>query len=196
MNAAPACIAKCGVHATAKPAEGENRARLAVRIRNHWAETLESIVESGRMLAEGRFRKGDYTRYSLPFSYSWGKKLVKISECPRVLNPANRSVLPDKADALHQIALLTDWQFDLAMKEGVIHRGALVIDLKNFRRSFVGHGSGGKRRLTVVYECAPQRGESATESLETFVGAVERLALTRFPSIAVRRPRTMKELVA
>ena len=49
--------------------------------------------------------------------------------------------------------------------------------------------------LTVVYDCSPDRDESAMEVLDAFVSAVQKLAQARFPAINVRRPRKMKELV-
>ena len=101
----------------------KNRAVLAEEIRHGWKETLEGIVQTGVLLIEGRFRKADYQRYLrfAIFLHGWGKRLIKIASSQRILNPLNRSVLPDKADALHQIVLMTDKLFDLAVKENVVN---------------------------------------------------------------------------
>jgi hypothetical protein len=131
----------------------------------------------------------------LPFSYSWGRKLIRIARSPRILNPANRAVLPDKADALHQITLLTDRLFELGITEGVVNSLCLVIGIKQFRRSFIEPGQCRRRRMTTVYECRPERDEGAMEMLDEFAVAVQRLAQARFPAITVRSPRKMKELV-
>ncbi len=139
----------------------KNRAVLAEEIRHGWKETLEGIVQTGVLLIEGRFRKADYQHYGLPFSYSWGKRLIKIASSQRILNPLNRSVLPDKADSLHQIVLMTDKLFDLAVKENVVNPSCLTVDIKSFRQSFVEPGRCRRRRLTVVYDCSPDRDESA-----------------------------------
>ena len=87
---------------------------------------------------------------------------MKIARCPRILNPANRPLLPDKADALHQITLLSDRLFKIGMEEGVITNRSLVVDIKVFRQSFLEPSrSGLRRRMTVVYECSPQQDQSA-----------------------------------
>jgi hypothetical protein len=183
---------KSGFDAT--PARAK-QALLAEYIRQNWTQTFEGIIRTGNRLIEGRFRKVDYDRFMLPFSYSWGKKLIKIAKSPRILDPVNRKVLPDKADALHQIALLTDRLFQLGVSEGVINSQCLVIDIKQFRQSFVDLGQPKRRRMTVVYECSPVRDEGAREALDSFVAAVQRLAEARFPAISIRGPRKMKELV-
>jgi hypothetical protein len=185
--------AKNDVAVTAAPRH-PGQSELAEKIRANWAETLEHIVATGNWLIEGQFKKADYQRYSLPFSYSWGRRLAKVARCPRILNPTNRPVLPDKADALHQISLLTDRLFDLGVTEGVIHRGCLVVDIRHFRQSFVAPGQCRNRRMTVVYECHPDRDKNASEILESFAAAVQRLAQTRFTAVTVRGPRKMKDL--
>jgi hypothetical protein len=173
----------------------QKQAVLAAEIRHAWKETLESIVQTGVWLAEGRFRKADYARYGLPFSYSWGKRLTKIARSARILNPANRSVLPDKAGALHEISLLTDRLFDLAVAEGIVNRECLVIDIKQFRQSFLEPGQVRRRCITVVYQCDPGRDRSALDTLDSFLTAVQQLAAGRFPDITARPPRRIKELV-
>ncbi len=185
---------KSGVNATVSDRHAQ-QAAIAEQIRDGWTETLERIVQTGNWLIEGRFGKTDYQCYMLPFSYSWGKKLQRIARSPRILDPANRTVLPDKADALHQVALLTDRLFEMGVSEGVINSRCLVVDIRHFRQSFVGPGQCRKRRMTVVYECSPDRGEIAREILDSFVASVQQLAETRYPMIAVRRPRGMRELV-
>lgn len=167
---------------------------LAEQIRTHWTETLEGIVETGRWLTAGRFTKTDYQRYALPFSYSWGRKLIRVSRSPRILDPANRPMLPDKAAALHEIALLTDRLFAQAVREGIIHHQCLVIDLIQFRRSFVEPGDSRRRRVAVVFESRPAGGRCALENLDAFTAAVQTLAESRFPAVIVRRPRTMRDL--
>lgn len=183
---------KSGVHATGSRAP---QALLAEQIRYGWTETLERIVQTGIWLIEGRFRKADYQRYALPFSYSWGRKLIRIARSPRILDPANRAVLPDKADVLHQVTLLTDRLFAVGLTEGVINNRCLVVDIRAFRRSFVEPGQPRTRRMTTVYECRPERGQSAVETLDAFVTAVQKLAQTRFPAVTVRGPQKMKELL-
>jgi hypothetical protein len=192
--ACPVCDPKSGVHATIFHWR-TNQAALADQIRHNWAETLERIVQTGSWLIEGRFRKADYQQFTLPFSYSWGRKLIRISRSPRILNPVHRAVLPNKADALHQITLLTDRLFVLGVAEGVINNQCLVIDIKQFRKSFIEPRESKTRRMTTVYECRPERDQSATELLDAFAVAVQRLAQARFPAINVRPPRRMRELM-
>lgn len=191
LNPHPIRDLKSGFDAT--PARAKQV--IAEQIRQGWTETLERIVQTGNWLIEGRFRKVDYQRYMLPFSYSWGRKLIKIARSPRILNPANRMALPDKADALHQITLLTDRRFELGVTEGVVNSQCLVVDIKAFRQNFPEPGQSRRRRMTVVYECNPHRDESAVETLDAFVVAVQNLAQERFPAITVRGPRKMKELI-
>ena len=112
-----------------------DRSRVAANIRNNWCQTFEHVLQIGRWLIEGRFRKPDYAEYRLPFTYSWGRRLQKIATCPRILDPANRHLLPDRADALHQITLLSDKLFALAVAEGVVNSRCLVVDIKAFRAS-------------------------------------------------------------
>jgi hypothetical protein len=143
---------------------------------------------------EGRFRKADYASFGLPFSYSWGKKLIKIATSPRILDPDNRPLLPNKADALHQVSLLTDRLFAQGVGEGVIHNQCLVVDIRQFRQSFTEPGETRRRQITVVFECTPKEDADALERLDAFVDAVGKLAEAQFPDIAVRKPQRMREL--
>jgi hypothetical protein len=183
---------KSGVSDT--PLRHVRQVQLADQIRANWIERLENVLQTGNSLIEGRFTKSDYQRYALPFSYSWGRKLVKIARSPRILNPANRFLLPDKADALYQIVLLSDRLFELGVTEGVIHNQSLVVDIKHFRQSFVEPGKSRRRRITVVCECQAERHESAVDMLDAFITTVQQMAHSRFPRVTLRRPRTMKEL--
>jgi hypothetical protein len=182
-----------GFEATAY-AECDKQAALAEQIRKGWTETLERIIDTGVCLTSGRFRKADYQRHRLPFSYSWGRKLQRIARSPRILDPVNRTVLPSKVNALYQIALMSDRLFELGVKEGIINNQTLVFDLKYFRQSFVEPGRCRRRRMTIVFECDPGCDRDALEGLDSFVVAVEGLATGQFPTISVRRPRTIKEL--
>jgi hypothetical protein len=168
---------------------------LADQIRANWKETLEGIVQTGNWLIEGGFRKADYELHQLPFCYSWGRKLIKIARCPRILDPENRPRLPDKAAALHEIALLSDRLWGIGVSEGVINCRCLVVDVKQFRQSFVTPGRSKTRRISTVYECSPDRDQSAMDMLDDFVAAVQKMADTHFPAINVRPPRRAKELV-
>ena len=161
----------------------------------------------GQKLWRGSFRRGTGSSRA-----GFEKVITNITDCPSATvgvgssskshfrrgspDPANRAALPDRADALHQIALLSDKLFDLAVGEGVINQRALVIDIKSFRRSFADQGRSRRRRMTVVFDCDPDRDEGALEVLDAFVVAVQKLAQTRFPAVTVRPPSKMAEICA
>jgi hypothetical protein len=145
LNTSPTHNGKSDVNVTRLQARAR-QAVLAEQIRCGWKQTLESVVQTGLWLIEGGFRKADFERYSLPFSYSRTRRLIRIARCPRILNPSNRALLPDSADALHEVALLSDSLFRLGVAEGVINSRCLVIDIKLFRRSFVEPGQCRRRR--------------------------------------------------
>src|SRR5579862_8423887 len=89
---------------------------LVRKIRQDYSDTLEKNLRVGAHLAQLRIPKAAWklNLYNLPIGYSWACRLMKIAGDPRILSHRDR--MPDSHGALHAISMLTNDNFDEALK--------------------------------------------------------------------------------
>jgi len=105
------------------------------RIQLSWQSALKSIIEVGQILQTAKTDLDkkeweDMINHELPFTRRTAEKLVKIASDPRILDPKNASILPPRWTTLEQITLLSNKQFQAAIRNGVIHADAERKDIE------------------------------------------------------------------
>lgn len=87
--------------------------------------SVESIIETGRRLAEAKARvpHGSWGRVidGLPFNERTAQKLMTIAAHPALANPSHGTVLPSAWTALYPLAQVPAEEFDDLVARGVIH---------------------------------------------------------------------------
>lgn len=110
----------------------------AKRIADEWQQQVTSIFLTGSLLesAKADLRPGDFMKMvktDLPFEQSTANKLMKIAACDHLRNSELIPNLPAKWAALHELALLTETQFEEAIRDGKIHPKMKMKDAKALR---------------------------------------------------------------
>src|SRR5262245_17881564 len=87
----------------------------AVRIRETWRQSVEAIIETGRLLARAKeaLAHGEFLAMveELPFEASTAQRLMKIGADGRLANAAHVQHLPPHWGTLYEITKLPDEQF-------------------------------------------------------------------------------------
>jgi hypothetical protein len=112
--------------------EDPERLELARLIRKHWGDTLATNVAIGDWLAKLKPTKQQYqlNLLNLPMSFSWARRLIKISCDSRILE--NKSQMPGARGTLHIITLLKAGEFRKALRLRVINPNATRKDIDVF----------------------------------------------------------------
>jgi N6-adenosine-specific RNA methylase IME4 len=110
---------------TSPPTQANERARWAARITATWRQSVESIIECGRLLiaAKGALPHGaflDMIENDLPFGPRTGQRLMKIAVDPRLTNATHVSLLPPSWGTLYQLTRLDDGTFARLVDDGTI----------------------------------------------------------------------------
>jgi len=124
--------------------DGENDHALAddyvVKIKASWQKSVESILETGRLLIEAKkaLKHGqwqDMIDEKLPFGERTAEMLRIIAEHPVVANPKHVSVLPASWGTLHAIAKLPveEPELEKMLTDGTIHAGIQRKDVENLQ---------------------------------------------------------------
>jgi hypothetical protein len=161
---------------------------LVRRIRESWGDTLEKNLEVGRCLLELRLPKRvcRLNLFNLPMTYSWSRRLIKITTDPRIR--ANLDRMPNARSTLHEITLLRKREFALAMARQVINPACTRQDIRDFVRSQ--RGSCAKTHLTVTFEGVGEVGKPVSEVVEhlaELLASIQKMVSEIFPSIQVTR---------
>src|SRR5215831_2523559 len=102
----------------------------AARITERWRASVESIIETGRLLLEakatlphGEF--GAMCESQLPFGARTAQRLIAIAQDNRLsnINSAHASLLPASWSTLYELTKLSDDEFEAAVKDRKIHEG-------------------------------------------------------------------------
>jgi DUF3102 family protein len=102
----------------------------AARITERWRASVESIIETGRLLAQakatlphGEF--GAMCESQLPFGARTAQRLIAIAQDNRLsnINSAHVSLLPASWSTLYELTKLSDDEFEAAIKDRKIHEG-------------------------------------------------------------------------
>ena len=88
-----------------------NKIRQIIQI---WGDTFDKNLRVGLLLDQLKPSKKHWNDYGLPFTYSWGRRLIKIAKDERIA--AHRSIMPGARAVLHKIACLSNNEFAEAVK--------------------------------------------------------------------------------
>jgi N6-adenosine-specific RNA methylase IME4 len=112
----------------------------AARITARWQDSVEAILDVGRMLiqAQAQVGHGHWLRLieKLPFGERTAQMLQRIADpdqAPHLANPKHVSYLPPSWGTLHELARLIPEQFEAAIAAGVVHPGMERRDLLCWR---------------------------------------------------------------
>lgn len=97
----------------------------ALRINAAWRRSLESIIETGRLLmdAKAQLKHGHWQNLidsQLDFSADTAQRLMAIARDQRLTNPAHGRFLPRSYRTLHELTKLSDEEFDRGVQEQII----------------------------------------------------------------------------
>ncbi len=97
----------------------------ALRINSAWRRSLESVIETGRLLidAKGRLKHGQWetmVETQLDFSSSTAQRLMIVARDSRLSNPAHAQLLPRSLYTLYELTKLDDGQFSYGIEQKII----------------------------------------------------------------------------
>lgn len=96
----------------------------ALRINAAWRRSLESVIETGRLLidAKARLKHGQWEIMvgSLDFSPDTAQRLMAIARDERLTNPAHARFLPRSYTTLAELTKLSDGEFGRGIAENII----------------------------------------------------------------------------
>lgn len=158
---------------------------LIREIRASWGDTKEKNIKVGQCLAKLRLPKRLWrlNLFNLPMDYSWGKRLIKLSASERIL--ANLDRMPDARSTLHEITLMRDREFELAMEQQIINPGCTRQDIRDFVRRM--RGLEQKTHLTVTFEARGKTDDKIGKELCQLLASIEKTIDLMFPTIKLRR---------
>ena len=110
----------------AKPVrKTRTRAHFATEIATQWQRSREAIFAVGRLLiaAKKQLKHGEFTAMvenDLPFSSRTAQRLMAIARDKRMAKATHASHLPVCWSTLHELTLLSDDDFDVAIVDGSI----------------------------------------------------------------------------
>ena len=102
----------------------------AARITERWRASVESIIESGRLLlrAKDALPHGEFgamCEHHLPFTARTAQMLMAIAEDQRLANPKFISLLPASWGTLYDLTRLSDEEF-----ESAVHNRKIYVDME------------------------------------------------------------------
>lgn len=110
----------------------------ALRINAAWRRSLESVLETGRLLidAKARLRHGQWETMiatQLDFSPSTVQRLMIIARDDRLSNPAHGQLLPRSYRTLYELTKLSDAEFTRGITEKIINPDMDRVDVEIIR---------------------------------------------------------------
>lgn len=105
---------------------GNDAWRWAEQINSEWRKSLQSIIETGRILLEAKasLMHGSFEamcQTSLDFSPRVAQRLMAIARDNRLSNPTHASHLPKAWTTLYELTTLTDEEFERAIADDIIN---------------------------------------------------------------------------
>jgi N6-adenosine-specific RNA methylase IME4 len=102
------------------------RAAWAVRIAGAWRQSVQAVIETGRLIKQAKddLDHGEFTAMiesDLPFGARTAQRLMRIAADKRLSNPTHVSLLPSHWGTLYELTKLDDRQFEARIKTGAIH---------------------------------------------------------------------------
>jgi N6-adenosine-specific RNA methylase IME4 len=104
----------------------ESRRDWAERIAAAWRQSLQGIIETGRLLIEAKatLDHGDWLpliERDLPFGPRYAQMLMKVAADSRITNTNHGSLLPPSPRTLYELTKLSNDQFAAKIASGAIH---------------------------------------------------------------------------
>jgi hypothetical protein len=104
------------------------RTHWAARISAAWQHSVDSIIETGRLLlgakADPAMQHGEWgtmVESDLPFNRHTAHKLMQIASDKRLTNVSHGKHLPPSWTTLYELTKLDDETFDQKLRDGTIH---------------------------------------------------------------------------
>jgi hypothetical protein len=104
------------------------RTHWAARISAAWQHSVDSIIETGRLLlaakADPAMQHGEWgtmVESDLPFNRHTAHKLMQIARDKRLTNVSHGKHLPPSWTTLYELTKLDDETFDQKLRDGTIH---------------------------------------------------------------------------
>jgi hypothetical protein len=124
---------------------------LVAQICETWGDTRDRNFTVARLLLELKPTKKHWDKYSLPFCYSWGKRLIKIAKDRRIAE--NYDEMPEARTGLYEVALLIDKYFYAALREKIINPSASAQDIRDWLRYKRGAPEAAYANITLQFRC-------------------------------------------
>jgi hypothetical protein len=111
------------------------RARWAKRIRAASRKTVESMIQTGKLLVEAKakLKHGEFIamlRSDLPFGPRTAQRLMRIARNPAISKASNWSHLPEALSTLSDLAALSPKTVNLKVASGEINPGTTRAQLR------------------------------------------------------------------
>jgi hypothetical protein len=106
------------------------RTQWAARISVAWQQSVDSIIETGRLLlaakADPKMQHGEWgtmVESDLPFNRHTAHKLMQIASDKRLTNVSQGKHLPPSWTTLYELTKLDDDTLERKLRDGTIHPG-------------------------------------------------------------------------
>jgi N6-adenosine-specific RNA methylase IME4 len=170
-----------------------DRAEWAARIRAAWQSTVESIFETGRLIAAAKdeLDHGEFLEMvttDLPFGARTAQRLMAVAEDERLSNTTHASLLPPSWMTLYEITKLSDDEFEAKVADGTIHpemQRRDLIDWEAKRERKLGDIAAASRELPtgirypIIYADPPWRYENPP------IGSQSRAIENHYPTMGL-----------
>lgn len=153
------------------PSEDAARQDWAARISARWQDSVEAIIDTGRLLADAKRALGHghwlamFQNKEVPFDESTARRLMIVADDERLSNRAHGHDLPPSWRTLYELTKLDDATFDAALASGAIKPDMKREDVNRIRDA-------ANRAAGLLRSDAPEPSESTctTADLGALVG--------------------------
>lgn len=111
----------------------------AARISARWQDSVEAIIDTGRLLADAKLALGHgnwlamFHNKEVPFGERTAQRLMSVADDGRLSNTTHVSYLPQSWGTLYELTKLDDATFDAAMEAGDIRPDMKREDVNRIR---------------------------------------------------------------
>jgi Protein of unknown function (DUF3102) len=153
------------------------RTQWATRISAEWQKSVESIIETGRLLlaskADAKMQHGEWrtmVESDLPFNRHTAHKLMQIAGDKRLANVSPGKHLPPSWTTLYELTKLDDDTFDQKLRDGSINPKMRRKDVARGQRvenSIRGSAKTGKQisAISACSACGPEAPKTSDSDL-------------------------------
>lgn len=98
---------------------------LAARANAAWRQSVESVIECGRILIEAKRKvgHGNWMKFveKLDFTHRTAERLIEIAKHPVLSNPTHVSNLPRSWGTLHRLTYVEQSDLEALLKDGTVN---------------------------------------------------------------------------